>query len=144
MKYVYLIQSVAYPDEYYTGSTDDFNERLRAHNAGKSPHTAKYLPWKPVVVLCFADPQRAADFALSQDRFGPRLCCETLPMSNRLSAVFRLRATSAHHATFYAQIRLGEHLPTAKPLDEVPAEKPEKRPERAISLSDSLRLLDAP
>ena len=62
MKYVYIIPSIAHPDEYYTGSTDDFHERLKAHNAGKSPHTVKYLPWKPVVVICFADPQRAAEF----------------------------------------------------------------------------------
>lgn len=62
MKYVYILQSIPYRDEYYTGSTDDFNERLKAHNAGKSPHTAKHLPWKPVVVVSFADSERAIDF----------------------------------------------------------------------------------
>jgi len=62
MKFVYILQSIAHPDQYYTGSTDDFDERLKTHNAGKSPHTAKYLPWKPVVVVYFADPQRAVEF----------------------------------------------------------------------------------
>lgn len=62
MKYVYILQSIPCPDEYYNGCTDDFTERLKAHNAGKSPHTAKYLPWKPVVVICFADDQRAVEF----------------------------------------------------------------------------------
>jgi len=62
MKYVYIIQSLSKSDEYYTGGTDDFIERLKAHNAGKSPHTANLLPWKPVVVISFADSQRAIDF----------------------------------------------------------------------------------
>jgi len=30
--------------------------------AGKSPHTATLLPRKPVVVISFADSQRAIDF----------------------------------------------------------------------------------
>ena len=62
MKYVYILQSLAHPTEYYTGSTDNFHERLKANNAGKSPHTAKYLPWKPVTVLCFADDEKALAF----------------------------------------------------------------------------------
>ena len=64
MMYVYLLQSIPHPDEYYTGRTENFNERLKAHNAGKSPHTAEYRPWRPVVVICFADNQRAIDFEL--------------------------------------------------------------------------------
>lgn len=62
MKYVYLLQSLTVPDQYYTGSTDNFNERLKAHNSGKSPHTAKYIPWKPIVVFWFADDQSAIAF----------------------------------------------------------------------------------
>ncbi|HEY3376049.1 MAG TPA: GIY-YIG nuclease family protein [Armatimonadota bacterium] len=62
MKYVYILQSLSHPGEYYTGSTDNFTERLQAHNAGKSPHTAKHLPWNPIVVICFADDQRAFEF----------------------------------------------------------------------------------
>lgn len=64
MKYVYIIQSISQPDEYYTGITDDFNKRLKAHNAGKSFHTTKHFSWKVVVVICFADRQRAIDFEL--------------------------------------------------------------------------------
>jgi predicted GIY-YIG superfamily endonuclease len=62
MKYVYLLQSCSSPDRYYTGSTNNFPERLKAHNAGHSPHTAKYAPWHAVVVICFADDQRAIEF----------------------------------------------------------------------------------
>ncbi|MHB9026985.1 MAG: GIY-YIG nuclease family protein, partial [Armatimonadota bacterium] len=62
MKYVYILQSLSHPDQYYTGSTEDFKERLKVHNAGKVPHTAKFLPWKPIVVLTFSDDQCALQF----------------------------------------------------------------------------------
>lgn len=42
MKYVYLLQSLSHPNEYYTGSTEDFTERLKTYNAGRVPHTAKF------------------------------------------------------------------------------------------------------
>jgi len=44
MRYVYILQSLSQPEEYYTGITEDFHERLKAHNAGKSSHTAKCMP----------------------------------------------------------------------------------------------------
>ena len=62
VKYVYILQSLSHPDQYYTGSTADFQERLKVHNAGKVPHTSKYLPWAPVTVIYFADGQRANTF----------------------------------------------------------------------------------
>ena len=37
-------------------------QRLRTHNAGGSPHTSKYRPWKVVLHLCFQDNQCAAEF----------------------------------------------------------------------------------
>ncbi|MEI7831986.1 MAG: GIY-YIG nuclease family protein [bacterium] len=39
MRYVYILQSITKPDEFYTGSTGNFKERLKVHNAGCSPHT---------------------------------------------------------------------------------------------------------
>ncbi|MHB9129693.1 MAG: GIY-YIG nuclease family protein [Armatimonadota bacterium] len=62
MKYVYILQSLSHPTEYYTGSTEDFSERLKAHNTGKVPHTSKYLPWTPLIVITFADEQKALSF----------------------------------------------------------------------------------
>ncbi len=62
MKYVYLIQSLAVPGRRYIGVTADIEERLRAHNAGASPHTSKYRPWKLVMHLCFEDDRRADEF----------------------------------------------------------------------------------
>ncbi len=62
MKYVYLLQSTSRPDKRYVGFTSDFQARLKEHNAGKSPHTAKHCPWKPVVVIRFDDDRRANAF----------------------------------------------------------------------------------
>jgi len=42
MKYVYLLQSIAFPNQTYVGLTDDVRARFSAHNKGRSPHTDKY------------------------------------------------------------------------------------------------------
>ena len=44
------------------GITANLDERLRVHNAGRSPHTSKYRLWKFVLHLCFQDEQRAGEF----------------------------------------------------------------------------------
>jgi len=62
MKYVYLLESISHPDQRYIGLTSNFNFRLKEHNAGKSPHTSKYKPWKTVVVIRFNDDQKAEVF----------------------------------------------------------------------------------
>jgi predicted GIY-YIG superfamily endonuclease len=62
MKYVCSIQSIPSPNEFYTGIADDFEERLHGHNSGDSKHTAKFRPWRPVVVIRFEDEQKAQAF----------------------------------------------------------------------------------
>ncbi len=62
MKYVYLIRSIARPEQRYVGCTDDLRARLAAHNAGRSVHTSKFRPWQLVTYLAFHDPRRAARF----------------------------------------------------------------------------------
>ena len=62
MKYVYLIESLSVSNQRYTGLTADLHARIRAHNAGQSPHTSKYRPWKIVAYFAFEDDQRAIDF----------------------------------------------------------------------------------
>jgi predicted GIY-YIG superfamily endonuclease len=62
MKYVYLLESLAYPTETYIGLTDDLRSRLAAHNSGQSPHTAKFKPWRIVTYLAFSDPAKAVAF----------------------------------------------------------------------------------
>jgi predicted GIY-YIG superfamily endonuclease len=62
MKYVYLLQSLTFPDQRYIGITEDVDARLQTHNAGGSPHTAKYRPWKLETYICFQDDRRAIEF----------------------------------------------------------------------------------
>jgi predicted GIY-YIG superfamily endonuclease len=62
MKCVYLLQSVNYPSQRYIGLTSDVDARVVAHNAGQSPHTSKYRPWKLCAAIRFEDDDKAADF----------------------------------------------------------------------------------
>jgi putative endonuclease len=62
MKYVYLLQSIDHPDETYVGLTDDLRSRFSAHNAGRSPHTSKYKPWRLVSYIAFSDKRKAVEF----------------------------------------------------------------------------------
>jgi len=62
MWYVYIIRSIGSPDEEYTGATADLRERLAAHNAGKSIHTAKFAPWKLIWYCAFPDKYKALEF----------------------------------------------------------------------------------
>ena len=66
MQHVYILQSVAFPDRYYTGCTNDVEERVRRHNAGhtdsQSHHTSTYGPWKLVVHVGFDDKAKAFAF----------------------------------------------------------------------------------
>ncbi len=62
MKYVYLLESVSCQGKRYIGTTSDLNNRLKEHNAGKSPHTAKFKPWKIIVAVRFTDNHRAEVF----------------------------------------------------------------------------------
>ncbi len=55
MYHIYLIRSQSCPDQKYVGFTTDLSARLEAHNAGQSPHTAKFRPWELIVAVQFAD-----------------------------------------------------------------------------------------
>ena len=62
MWYVYILRSVDFPDQEYTGSTADLKQRLSAHNAGKSTHTAKFAPWNLLWYCAFPDKYKALEF----------------------------------------------------------------------------------
>ena len=62
MKYVYLLESTSHPGQRYVGLTENFRRRLEQHNASDSHHTAKYRPWRPVVVIRFEDDRKAEEF----------------------------------------------------------------------------------
>ena len=60
--YVYILQSEVDGARFYVGLTDDLRDRLRRHNAGEVPHTAKFQPWRIKTAVAFTDRSRAADF----------------------------------------------------------------------------------
>ncbi|ACB75218.1 Excinuclease ABC C subunit domain protein [Opitutus terrae PB90-1] len=60
--YVYILESTHTPSEKYVGSTDNLRGRIEDHNAGRSPHTAKFRPWNLVCYHAFADERRALAF----------------------------------------------------------------------------------
>ncbi len=62
MYYVYLIQSESAPKQRYIGFTTDIEYRLKTHNAGQSPHTSKYKPWRLICFLAFVEKRKALDF----------------------------------------------------------------------------------
>jgi len=62
MTYVYLLETISFPGEWYLGHTNDLRSRLVAHNAGQSPHTAKYKPWRLVTYVAFRDEAKALAF----------------------------------------------------------------------------------
>ncbi|MEX2127989.1 MAG: GIY-YIG nuclease family protein [Xanthobacteraceae bacterium] len=45
----------------HVGSTD-LRRRMQGHNAGKSTHRAKYLPWRLVTYIAFSDLMKAEAF----------------------------------------------------------------------------------
>ena len=62
MFYTYLLQSLTYPKQRYVGHTADLRTRVAEHNAGKSSHTSKFLPWKLKVYIAFESIEQAQVF----------------------------------------------------------------------------------
>lgn len=61
MFYVYLIESLS-SGQRYIGLTTDLKRRLSEHNAGKSPHTSKFMPWRLVTYIAFSTRVTAESF----------------------------------------------------------------------------------
>lgn len=62
MNYVYILQSISDPDQFYTGLCADVEARLQAHNAGQSPHTSRFKPWRLLSCHWFERAETAAAF----------------------------------------------------------------------------------
>lgn len=60
--YVYILRSVKYPDQTYTGFTSDIQKRIKKHNEGGSPHTSKYKPWQIENAISFGNKAKALEF----------------------------------------------------------------------------------
>jgi putative endonuclease len=62
MYYVYMLRSIPNPDQTYIGFTEDLKTRLKSHDQGQSPHTAKYKPWELITYLAFNNKSKALSF----------------------------------------------------------------------------------
>ena len=62
MHYVHLIESLSTQGQRYVGMTADLKQRLQDHNAGKPPHTSKFVPWKLTTYIAFGDQTKAKAF----------------------------------------------------------------------------------
>ena len=60
--YVYILQSEANSPHFYAGFTENLDARLKHHNAGGDPHTAKYRPWRIKTAIAFTDREQALVF----------------------------------------------------------------------------------
>jgi len=60
--YVYILESLNYPEKYYTGYTTDIKKRLVKHNEGGSIYTSLYKPWKVKTAIAFNDKEKAIHF----------------------------------------------------------------------------------
>jgi putative endonuclease len=60
--YVYILQSVGESVHFYSGFTEDIRLRLKAHNQGCDPHTAKFRPWRIKTCMAFTNRDRALAF----------------------------------------------------------------------------------
>ena len=62
MYYVYIIKSISHKNEIYVGFTTNLQARLKKHNEGGSPHTAKFKPWNLEWYCAFLSKYKALDF----------------------------------------------------------------------------------
>ncbi len=60
--YVYILVSNTWPERHYTGCTSELNARIKKHNEGGVPHTAKFRPWRVETVVRFRCPEKARAF----------------------------------------------------------------------------------
>ena len=58
-QYVYILESETEPNHFYTGYTTNLEARLRKHNEGGVPHTARHKPWRIKTALAFTDETKA-------------------------------------------------------------------------------------
>jgi len=47
---------------HYVGRTDNLQLRVRKHNAGGVPHTAKFRPWRLETAIAFRSKEKAIAF----------------------------------------------------------------------------------
>ena len=62
MFYVYILQSINFPEHFYVGCTNNLKRRFQEHNDGKSLHTNKFKPWELRGYTAFDSEEKAKVF----------------------------------------------------------------------------------
>ena len=62
MIYIYILESQGNSGKYYVGKSENPKKRLIEHNEGKSPATAKYIPWGLKNIIGFKESIKANKF----------------------------------------------------------------------------------
>ena len=62
MFYVYILQSINFPDRFYIGYTDDLKRRVKQHNYEHTGYTDKYKPWRIKNYIAIDDETKARNF----------------------------------------------------------------------------------
>lgn len=62
--FTYMLVDAAIGAHRYVGCTQDLKARLKKHNAGAVPHTAKFRPWVLETAIAFRSKEKAYAFEL--------------------------------------------------------------------------------
>jgi predicted GIY-YIG superfamily endonuclease len=62
MHFVYLIRSTSRPGKTYVGMTEDVECRLKTHNDGFCPSTARFRPWELITFVAVRSEDQARKF----------------------------------------------------------------------------------
>jgi len=60
--YVYILRSKHGSEHFYSGFTENLDDRLKHHNSGAVPATAPYRPWELKTAIAFTDREHALAF----------------------------------------------------------------------------------
>jgi len=59
MTYVYILQSINFPDKHYVGITEDLKHRLKEHNSANHKYSQRFEPWTIKNYFAFKDTEKA-------------------------------------------------------------------------------------
>lgn len=60
--WVYVLQSIPYPEHFYTGFTKDVPNRIQVHNRKAACFSKRFAPWKLRAQIGFVEKEQAMAF----------------------------------------------------------------------------------
>jgi HSP20 family molecular chaperone IbpA len=107
LKYVHILTSAASADRY-VGLTSDLRARVRKHDAGEVPHTAKHRPWRRDLSRVLRRRKASRIREVPEDRFEASLREEPVvtPLDTHLSPIPRALKRHSPRPIFAATGRM--------------------------------------